>query len=83
MEPSLNTHTQYYDEFSENTVGVATTCRVDADLKSVVYGVGISFGGEEEWNFVWERYTSSSDPYEKRLYLTALAKTRVPWLLSR
>ena len=29
----------------------------------MVYPLGILFGREQEWNFVWERYTSSSDPY--------------------
>ncbi|CAI8057169.1 Aminopeptidase Ey, partial [Geodia barretti] len=57
--------------------------RVDADLKSVVYPVGIAYGGEEEWEFVWDQYLSSSDPYEKRLFLSALGKSRIPWLLSR
>ena len=57
--------------------------RVDADLKSVVYPVGIAYGGEEEWEFVWEQYLSSSDPYEKRLFLSALGKSRIPWILSR
>ena len=57
--------------------------RVDADLKSVVYPVGIAYGGEEEWEFVWDQYLSSSDPYEKRLFLSALGKSRIPWILSR
>jgi aminopeptidase N len=56
---------------------------VDADLKSVVYPVGIAYGGEEEWEFVWDQYLSSSDSYEKRLFLSALGKSRIPWLLSR
>jgi aminopeptidase N len=56
---------------------------VAADLKSVVYPVGIAYGGEEEWDFVWEQYLASSDPYEKRLFLSALAQSRTPWILSR
>jgi aminopeptidase N len=56
---------------------------VSADVKSVVYAVGVACGGEEEWDFVWERYLSTTDPYEKRLYLSALGESQSPWILSR
>ena len=60
-----------------------THCRVAADVKSVVYSVGVAYGGEEEWDFVWSQYLLTSDPYEKRLYLSAMAKSQTPWILSR
>lgn len=56
---------------------------VDPDLKSLVYGVGIAEGGEEDWEFIWRRYLQSNDAYEKRLYLRALGQTKEPWLLNR
>lgn len=56
---------------------------VDPDLKSLVYGVGIAEGGEDDWNFVWQKYLQSNDPYEKRLYMRALGRTNQLWLLNR
>ncbi len=58
-------------------------CSVDPDLKSLVYGVGISEGGVREWDFVWNKYNQSSNSNEKRLYLRALARSKQPWILNR
>ena len=49
----------------------------------MVYPAGIALGGEEEWQFLWERYLESPDPYEKRLCLYALAYSKEPWILNR
>ena len=43
----------------------------------------MAVGGEEEWNFVWDEYRRSNDPYEKRLFLRSLAESTEPWILSR
>lgn len=43
----------------------------------------MAVGGEEEWNFVWDEYSRSNDPYEKRLFLRSLAESTEPWILSR
>ena len=56
---------------------------IAADIKSVVYSVGVAYGSDVEWDFVWQRYLSSTDPYEKGLFLRALAESQTPWLLSR
>ena len=56
---------------------------MDPDLKSLVYDIGISQGGEEDWDFVWDKYTQSNDPYEKRLYLRAMGQASELWLLNR
>lgn len=60
-----------------------TYCSVDPDMKSLVYGVGIAEGGEDDWDFVWQKYHQSNDAYEKRLYLRALGRTKQLWLLNR
>ena len=59
------------------------TCSIDPNLKTLVYGVGVAVGGEEAWNFVWDKYTTTDDPYEKRLLLRSLAESTEPWILGR
>ena len=56
---------------------------IDPNLKDVVYQVGVAYGSEEDWNYMWEWYNTTDDPYEKRLCLRALAASREPWILSR
>lgn len=56
---------------------------VDADLKNVVYCVGIRKGGEEEWEFAYRKYKESNVASEKSLLLEALTCTQKPWLLSK
>ena len=56
---------------------------IDPNLKTLVYGVGVAVGGEEEWNFLWNKYNETNDPYEKRLLLRSLAESTEPWILSR
>ena len=56
---------------------------IDPDLRTVIYPAAIAKGGEEEWNFLWDRYLTIGDPYEKYLCLYALGDTEEMWLLSR
>ncbi len=56
---------------------------VPPNLREVVYPAGIALGGEEEWQFLWEQYFESTDPYEQSLYLTAMAYSTEPWILNR
>ena len=56
---------------------------IDPDLKSVVYRIGIAHGSDEDWDYMWQQYNMATDPYEKRLYLVALAQSTEPWILSR
>ena len=58
-------------------------CSVDKDLKSVVYRAGIAHGTVEDWDYLWNWYEETDDPYEKRLCLGALAESTEPWVLSR
>ncbi|PSN50099.1 hypothetical protein C0J52_04710, partial [Blattella germanica] len=48
-----------------------------AKLRNLVYG------GEKEWNFIWERYLASNVGTEKNALLDTLSCTRERWLLSR
>ncbi|KAF2900752.1 hypothetical protein ILUMI_05436 [Ignelater luminosus] len=53
------------------------------DLRSVVYYMAITNGGEAEWNFLWEQYQKSDQASEKSLILNALSCTKEIWLLNR
>ena len=56
---------------------------VDPNLKSLVYAVGIAYGDEKDWEFVWDKYNHSQDPYEKKLFLIALSYSKELWILNR
>ena len=57
--------------------------RILPDLRTVVYPAAIATGGLEEWEYLWGWYTNTTDPYEKRICLNALAESTEPWILSR
>ena len=40
-------------------------------------------GGQDEWDFTWERYKASNIGSEKALLLVALGCTKETWLLNR
>ena len=56
---------------------------LDPNIKTVVYSAGIALGTEDDWNFMWNKFLTETDPYEKRLYISALAKSTQPWILNR
>ncbi|GFY53409.1 aminopeptidase Ey [Trichonephila inaurata madagascariensis] len=56
---------------------------VPPNLRSVVYCTAVSYGGEDVWNFLWERYKAAQVASEKDKFMYALACAREPWLLTR
>lgn len=58
-------------------------CSVDPGLKSLVYGVGIAVGGEQEWDYMWNKYLQSDDSIERSMYMVALSSSSKHWMLSR
>jgi len=56
---------------------------VDVNLKYQTYCNAIDDGGEEEWDFAWERYQNSHVASEKATILSSLACTKEVWLLNR
>lgn len=48
-----------------------------------MYCTAIKVGGQEEWDFAWERYKNSNVGSEKELLLQALGCSREVWILSR
>jgi len=56
---------------------------IPKDLRSIVYCQGVKDGGEEAWNFLWERYRNSNLGTEKSLILGALSCSKETWILNR
>lgn len=52
-------------------------------MKRLVYCTAISVGGEDHWDFAWERYLKATVSSEKEIILSALGCTRITWLLAR
>jgi aminopeptidase N len=52
-------------------------------LKSTVYCTAIKYGGQEEWDFAWDRFLNTTMSSEKELLMYTLGCAREPWLISR
>jgi len=53
------------------------------DFRGTVYYTGIEEGGEIEWDFLYQRYKTTTVSAEAIRCLAALARSRTPWLLAR
>ena len=60
-----------------------TFSSVPPDLKGSVYHFGVKNGGEKEWNFVFEQFTSTKVVSDKEILLYAMAGAQEPWLIER
>ena len=49
--------------------------RVPVNLKSLVYSGAVRTGGEQEWEFVWQKYQVEISPTEQNKLRIALAAT--------
>ncbi|XP_076074224.1 glutamyl aminopeptidase-like [Mytilus galloprovincialis] len=57
---------------------------VPPNLRSLVYNYGIQGSdSEEDWNFMWDKYTRETVPQEQIKLLYGLSRTRSVWLLRR
>uniref|UniRef100_A0A673NCL0 Aminopeptidase n=1 Tax=Sinocyclocheilus rhinocerous TaxID=307959 RepID=A0A673NCL0_9TELE len=57
--------------------------RIHPNLRSTVYCDAIAAGGAEEWNFGWQMFQKATVAAEAVKLRSALACTKVPWLLNR
>ncbi|KAJ8889377.1 hypothetical protein PR048_008876 [Dryococelus australis] len=57
--------------------------RIDPDMAAVVYCNGLRYGGEMEWQFLWQKYLSSNVSTEQVLLLENLGCTSVESLAHR
>jgi hypothetical protein len=56
---------------------------IPPNLRQIVYEVAIAGGGETEWNFLFNWYLNTTNPYERNLCLIALSKSTQPWILNK
>lgn len=56
---------------------------IHPNLKSTVYCNAIAFGGVEEWDFAWRMFKNATLASEASRLRSAMACTKVPWLLNR
>ncbi len=48
-----------------------------------MYCTAIREGGEKEWNFASARYSKETDANQRNTLQSAMACTRLPWLISK
>lgn len=56
---------------------------IPPNLRSVVYCNAVKHGGEEVWDFIWQRYKTAQIASQKNKFMFSLACAKEPWLLSR
>jgi len=56
---------------------------ISANLRTLVYSGGVKYGGDEEWEAVWDKYLVSQTPSEKSKLLYALSATTDALRLNR
>lgn len=57
--------------------------RINLNVRQTVYCTAISDGGQEEWDFAWNRYLNANVATDKDIILTGLACSKEIWILSR
>jgi aminopeptidase N len=57
--------------------------RIPANLRSLVSCTALANGGEEEWDFLWNRYQESIITTEQVTILSALGCTKSESLLTQ
>ncbi|XP_068460282.1 aminopeptidase N-like [Clinocottus analis] len=66
-----------------NWMDMNGTNSIPSNLRSMIYCQAVASGGREQWEFVWEKFQSSSDPSEREQLQDALSCTKKIWLLNR
>ncbi|NXE95772.1 AMPN Aminopeptidase, partial [Menura novaehollandiae] len=71
--------TQYLQQWQQNV----SKNPVPPNLRSAIYCSMVATGGEEAWNFLWERFRVASVVSEADKLRTALSCSPHPWILNR
>ncbi|XP_044757690.1 aminopeptidase N-like [Coccinella septempunctata] len=69
--------------FSKYQNSSETENPIPKDIRRSVYCYGVKEGGENEWNFLWNRYKKANLASEKNLLMRALGCTKNTELLRR
>ncbi|KAK2853498.1 hypothetical protein Q5P01_006159 [Channa striata] len=56
---------------------------IHSNLKSTVYCRAVAFGGVDEWEFAWAMFKNATLASEASRLRSAMACTKIPWLLNR
>jgi len=65
------------------SVYTCVLCSIPADYAEVIYSTGVRYGGEREWDFVWNRTQTTHVVSEAEIMMTSLGRTQSPWLMWR
>ncbi|XP_034031432.1 aminopeptidase N-like [Thalassophryne amazonica] len=60
-----------------------TNISIHVNLRSVIYCQAVATGGQEEWEFAWDKFQKATDTSEKQQLREALSCTKKLWLLHR
>ncbi|NWV33505.1 AMPN Aminopeptidase, partial [Grantiella picta] len=71
--------TNYFRQWQQN----ATKNPVPPNLRSAIYCSMVATGGEEAWDFLWERFQEAAVVSEADKLRTALSCSPIPWILNR
>ncbi|NXX83399.1 AMPN Aminopeptidase, partial [Urocolius indicus] len=56
---------------------------IPPNLRSSIYCTIVAMGGEEAWDFIWDRFTEATVVSEADKLRTALTCSTIPWILNR
>jgi len=56
---------------------------ISPNLKNIVYVGGVKYGGDAEWQFVWNQFERTQTPSEKSKLLAALSTSTDVLVLNR
>ncbi|XP_075288117.1 aminopeptidase N [Opisthocomus hoazin] len=71
--------TGYFQEWQQNI----TKNPIPPNLRSSIYCSVVATGGEEAWDFIWERFREATVVSEADKLRTALTCSPHPWILNR
>ncbi|KAG9489175.1 hypothetical protein GDO78_005267 [Eleutherodactylus coqui] len=57
--------------------------KIHPNLRSTIYCNAIAQGGEDEWNFLWEQFNTTTNAQEADKLRAALACSKEPFILNR
>ncbi|NXL36569.1 AMPN Aminopeptidase, partial [Glaucidium brasilianum] len=71
--------TKYFHQWQQNI----TENPIPPNLRSSIYCSVVATGGEEAWDFIWERFQEATVVSEADKLRTALSCSPQPWILNR
>jgi len=57
--------------------------KIPTNLRSTVLTYGVAYGGDKEWQYVYDQFRNETNPSTRSKLQSALSATRQPWILNR